>query len=237
MAVQVVKLGLIDYQQALELQKKMLNLRQQGLINDTLLLLEHHPVITVGKRGEQTNILVPKEYLEKQGVSVYEIDRGGDVTYHGPGQIVGYPILDLNNFGKDIRQFVRNIEEIFIQLLKEQYGILAGRDPDNTGVWVGNEKITAIGFAIKRWVTMHGFAFNVNTQMEHFKWIIPCGIRDKGVTSVEKLIGKRQDVPVLMGHVADYFHKIFDVKLQEVDPQDFLNDMHLAVDSHRRSSK
>lgn len=219
MKLLVSKLGRIGYQEALDLQERLLKLRQQNKIEDTLLLLEHFPVLTLGLRGKRSNILIPEQVLKTQGIKIYEINRGGDVTYHGPGQIVGYPILDLNHHGKDIRNFIRRIEEIFIQLLKQEYNITANRDPKYTGVWVGSEKITAIGFAIKRWVTMHGFAFNVNTDLEHFNWIHPCGITDKGVTSLQKLLGHAEDFDKVMDQVMEYFCRLFDSKPEIIDKQ------------------
>ena len=217
MKINIVRLGKIDYKDALDIQEKLLDLRQQHKIGDVILLLEHPPVLTLGRRGEYANILLPRQELEASGVSVYEVTRGGDVTYHGPGQIVGYPIMDLNNHGKDVKDFVWKIEEVFIRLLKEEYNISADRDENKyTGVWVGNEKITAIGIAVKRWVTMHGFAFNVNTQLEHFKWINPCGITDKGVTSLQKLLGHPLDFERLNGQVADYFCRVFGIQPVEM---------------------
>ncbi|MBA1334183.1 MAG: Octanoate-[acyl-carrier-protein]-protein-N-octanoyltransferase [Firmicutes bacterium] len=217
MRLLVSKLGKIDYREALELQYNILKLRQQGQIDDTLLLLEHFPVLTLGVSGKQSNILIPEQLLEEQGINVYRINRGGDITYHGPGQIVGYPLLDLNHHGRDLLSFIRKIEEVFIQLLMKEYRISAGRIPKHTGVWVGNEKITAIGFAVKRWVTMHGFAFNVNTNLDHFKWINPCGITDKGVTSMQKLLGYGVDLDVVMDQVIEYFCKVFDMEHEIVD--------------------
>lgn len=214
MNLQVVLAGLMDYQEALKMQKRLLQLRQAGKIQDILLLLEHPPVITLGKRGKDTNILMPEDLLKSKGIKIYRIDRGGDVTYHGPGQIVGYPIMDLKNHGKDIRKFVRNIEEVFIRLLKEEYNITAGRDPEHTGVWVGEEKITAIGLSIKRWVSMHGFAFNVNTNLDHFKLINPCGIIDKGVTSLEKIVGHPLNMDKVIDQVVKYFSRVFGVEVQ-----------------------
>lgn len=213
MNVNIVYLGNIEYEKALKLQEKMLLLRQQNQIADTLLLLEHQPVLTLGRRGVYSNILLSKDELAEMGISVYEISRGGDVTYHGPGQIVGYPIMDLNNYGRNIKEFVWNIEEVFIKLLREEYDILAGREENKyTGVWVGNRKITAIGIAVKHWVTMHGFAFNVNTQLEHFKWIVPCGLTDRSVTSLKQIVGHDMDFGKLNKQVAEYFCKVFDVK-------------------------
>jgi lipoyl(octanoyl) transferase len=210
MNVNFVRLGLMDYKKALEIQEKLLELRQKDAIEDTFLLVEHPPVITIGRSGSRSNIMIPGDKLDLMGVSVYEVSRGGDVTYHGPGQIVGYMILDLNNHGRDIHQFVSKIGDIFISLLKDKYGISAGMDRGKyTGVWVKDEKITAVGIAVKKWVTMHGFAFNVNTDMENFKWIYPCGIKDRGVTSLMELTGARQDFEELNEAVLDYFCKVF----------------------------
>jgi lipoyl(octanoyl) transferase len=202
-------LGKIGYQDALELQFSLNRKRQEGKIGDTLLLLEHYPVITRGKRGKETDILFSKEALESRGFEVYETNRGGEVTYHGPGQIVGYAIIDIAEHGKDLHLFVRNIEEVFISLLRDEYGLTARRDRDHTGVWVENEKITAIGIAVRKWVSMHGFAFNVNTELDHFETIVPCGIRDKGVTSLAKLTGRSPDIKTVQKQVADYFRRIF----------------------------
>jgi lipoyl(octanoyl) transferase len=211
MKLNILQPGRLDYKEALDLQEKMMLLRQQNEIPDTLILLEHPPVLTLGRRGEYENILLSKDVLEAQGVKIYEVSRGGDVTYHGPGQIVGYPIRDLSPMGKDIKEYVYKIEEVFIRLLLNEFGIKADRDEKKyTGVWVGNEKITAIGVAVKRWVTMHGFAFNVNTDLSHFHWINPCGITDKGVTSVQKLLGKEMDFAKMNELVIKYFCEVFE---------------------------
>lgn len=215
----VALLGETGYEEALTLQERLLYLRQQREITDVFLLLEHPPLLTIGTRGKASNILVPENLLKAQGIGVHKINRGGDVTYHGPGQIVGYPILDLHEHGKDIHLFVSRVEETFIQLLQNEYGITAGRNHEHTGVWVGDEKITAIGFSIKRWVTMHGFAFNVNTNMEHFKWIVPCGIQNKGVTSLKKLLGYELDMQKVNRQVAEYFCRQFDMQYEILDKQ------------------
>jgi lipoyl(octanoyl) transferase len=212
MIVNIVYLGRMIYGNALELQEKLLVMRQQNKIQDTLLIVEHPPVLTLGRRGKETNILAPKCILDAEGIEIFEVNRGGDITYHGPGQIVGYPILDLHNYGTDIHLFVHNIEEVFIQLLKCKYNIAATRIKEYTGVWVGNEKITAIGFAVKRWVTMHGFAFNVNTNLKHFELINPCGITDKGITSLQKILGDTQDLELLNRQVTEYFCKVFNAE-------------------------
>lgn len=216
--VNVIRLGTIDYDKALSIQERLSAMRQQNEIDDCLLILEHYPVLTMGVRAEESNILLPQKQLEEEGVKIYEISRGGDVTYHGPGQIVGYPILDLNNHGKDIKAFVWNLEEVFIRLLKNKYDISAHREEKKyTGVWVGDNKITAIGIAVKKWVTMHGFAFNVNTNLDHFKWINPCGITDKGVTSLQKLLGHTLDIELLKDQVTDYFCDVFELQAKPAD--------------------
>jgi lipoyl(octanoyl) transferase len=210
-SIRVLLPGFMEYNEALKLQQKLLKARQEDQIQDTLLLLQHPPVLTMGKRAQEGNILLPVDILKDRGIDVVYINRGGDVTYHGPGQIVGYPIMDLNNYGRDIRNFVSNIEEIFIRLLKEEYDIIADRDTEHRGVWVGNEKITAIGFSIKRWVSMHGFAFNVNTNLEHFNWIVPCGITEKGVTSMQKILGYSLDMDKVIDQVIEYFTGVFNI--------------------------
>ncbi len=205
MKLNVLFLGKCDYDSALDIQYNILEKRQKDDIGDTLILVEHPPVITIGRNGKETNVVASDEYLKSQGVAVFDTNRGGDVTYHGPGQIVGYPIIKLKEQGIGVRDFVKGLEEIFIKLLRETCNIEAGRDSENTGVWVGNDKITAIGLAVKRGVTMHGFAFNVNTILEHFLLIVPCGIVGKGVTSIEKLSGKKADFEEMNKRVIEYF--------------------------------
>lgn len=210
MQLNVVKLGKIEYDEAFKLQQEIVKLRQESKIADTLLLLEHFPVITVGRSGDNDNIIVSEEFLEDNNVNLHYVNRGGDVTYHGPGQIVGYPIIDLNNHGKDLKLYVHKVEEVIIKLLKEVFNIHAyTKDMKYTGVWVDDNKITAIGVLMKRWVTMHGFAFNVNTNLDHFKWIIPCGIQDKGVVSLKSLLGNELDLNIMNDLVVKYFSDVF----------------------------
>lgn len=210
MKLNIVKLGKIEYDEAYKIQQEVIRLRQEKLIDDTLLLLEHYPVITVGRSGDDNNILISQEYLDENNIKIHHINRGGDVTYHGFGQIVGYPIFNLENHGKDLKQYVHNLEEVFIKLLKEEFNIQAyTRDDKYTGVWVEDNKITAIGVLMKRWVTMHGFAFNVNTNLDHFKWIVPCGLHDKGVTSLQKLLNKELDLDLTTDFLVKYFCEIF----------------------------
>lgn len=217
MKLLVSLLGCIGYAEALSIQNRLLQLCQQGQTDDILLLLEHPPVITIGIRGSSTNILVSEDFMKSKGISVYKTNRGGDVTYHGPGQIVGYPILDLKRHDRDLPKYVRKIEETFIRLLEREYQVTAGRDPKHPGVWIGDEKITAIGCAVKRWVTMHGFAFNVNTNLKHFSWITPCGITDKGVTSLQKLMGHPLHLPSVSQQVVRYFADVFNFEPEILD--------------------
>jgi lipoyl(octanoyl) transferase len=200
----------ISYAEGLEIQKRLVEQRKNGEVPDQLLLLEHPPVITLGvkTRNNRSNIVATPAALAAEQVEVFETGRGGDVTYHGPGQLVGYPILDLRPDRCDVHRYVRDIEEVMIQMAAS-FGVAAVRIPGLTGVWVGDEKLGAIGVRIARWVTSHGFAFNVNTELNHFNFIVPCGISDRGVTSLQKLLGR----PVAMAdveHAAELaFRQIF----------------------------
>jgi lipoyl(octanoyl) transferase len=198
--VDVRHLGLLEYRAALDLQKDLVEQRKQGLIPDQLLLLEHPPVITLGARNHnsRSNVLQTPEALAQQGVGLYETGRGGDVTYHGPGQLVGYPILELPKARRDVHRYVRDLEEVLILAVAE-FGITATRIPGLTGIWVADRKLAAIGVRISRWVTSHGFALNVSTDLSRFDLIVPCGITDKGVTSMERLLER----PVAMDEVAE----------------------------------
>jgi len=194
-AFDVRRLGRVDYDAGLALQQELVEERRAGRIGDTLLLLEHPPVITLGvkTRGRPSNIVASPEALREAGVSVYESGRGGDVTYHGPGQLVGYPIFDLNPDRRDVHRYVRDLEEALIIAIRE-FGVDGRRVKGLTGVWVGpegrEEKIAAIGVRISRWITSHGFALNVATDLGHFDLIVPCGISDRGVTSLERVTGR-----------------------------------------------
>jgi lipoyl(octanoyl) transferase len=183
------RLGLVEYADGLAAQKLLVESRAQGLVSDTLLLLEHPRVITLGRGAKGVNILVPREELQKGGFEIWETDRGGDVTYHGPGQIVGYPILDLKPDRKDVRKYVASVEELMIRVARD-YGVDARRIAGRTGVWTHRGKLGAIGVHISRWITSHGFAFNVSTDLRDYAAIVPCGIEDAGVTSLESLLGE-----------------------------------------------
>ena len=206
----VRELGRIDYGAALALQQELVAQRKQGAVPDHLLLLEHAHVITLGRNGHMENLLASDEILDRVGISFYPTDRGGDVTYHGPGQLVGYPILDLRDWKRDVGAYVRGIEQAIIDTLAE-YGIEAGRIPNLTGVWVGDRKIAAIGVHISRWVTSHGFALNVTTDLNYFKYIVPCGL-PKPVTSMEHL-GVRATLGEVSEKFASHFARIFDFEL------------------------
>ncbi|MFW5694502.1 MAG: lipoyl(octanoyl) transferase LipB [Alkalispirochaeta sp.] len=202
-------LGTMDYRAALDLQHTLVADRREGAIPDTLLLVEHPPVITMGKSGVLEHVLASPEVLAAAGATVERIERGGEATYHGPGQLVGYPILDLRAHLRSLRKFVYLLEEVFIRYLDREYSITAHRDEEHRGVWVDNEKITAVGIAVKQRVTFHGFAFNVHTDLSHFDWIIPCGITDRGQTSLERLTGRRQDMNAVKEGVSRTFAELF----------------------------
>jgi lipoyl(octanoyl) transferase len=187
-SLDVRRLGLMPYADALALQRSLVAERQAGRVDDLLLLVEHPPVLTLGVRGDggRAHILAAEDALTARGVEIFEAGRGGDVTFHGPGQIVGYPIIDLNPDRRDVHRYVRDLEEVLIQVAGD-FGIDATRVPGLTGVWVGRDKLAAIGVRIARWVTSHGFALNVTTNLDDFSLIVPCGIADRGVTSFARL--------------------------------------------------
>lgn len=208
--VQVRRLGTVGYAESLELQRALVEDRKAGRIPDQLLLLEHPPVITLGvkARNDRSHVLASPETLASAGVKIYETGRGGDVTYHGPGQLVGYPILNLNPDRRDVHRYVRDLEEVLIRAAG-RFGVAAGRSEGLTGVWVGDEKLAAIGVRISRWVTSHGFAFNVTTNLAHFDLIVPCGITDKGVTSLQALLKRPVTVDELADAVVEEFGAVF----------------------------
>jgi len=194
----------VPYGEAWDLQYRLHSLRREGKIEDTLLLLEHPHTYTLGKTADRANLIGSDQYLEENGIKVFEIDRGGDITYHGPGQLVGYPIIDLQKWKPDSHLYLRTLEEMMIDVLAD-YGITAGRKDGFTGVWISEEKIAAIGIKISRWVTMHGFAFNINTDLNLFSGIIPCGIKDKEVTSLSKILGREIDMDEIKSKIKNRF--------------------------------
>ncbi len=233
--VRLVNLGCVPYADALALQHELVAERKRGAGQDTLLLLEHPPVFTLGRNARAEHILASPEFLSELGIATYRVERGGDVTYHGPGQLVGYPILDLRNFRMDVGWYVRSLEEVLIETLRglglnaQRAGLDAQgkRDSKLVGVWVDNPtdrarerqihpeaKIAQIGARIEQWITYHGFALNVNPRMEHFQLIVPCGIPDKPVTSLTRALGHAIEMDAVRARVAAAFEKIFDVVLQ-----------------------
>ena len=201
-------LGFIDYKEAWDLQKEMFSKRVSGVMEDLLLLLEHPNTYTLGKTADRLNLKSSEDYLKENQISVYDIDRGGDITYHGPGQIVGYPIIDLNNWYKDTHKYLRALEEIIIKTCAE-YSLFCERNPKYTGVWINDKKIAAIGIKVSRWITMHGFAFNVNTDLSLFNGIIPCGIQDKAVTSLREELGREIEIQDVKDKLLNNFKEIF----------------------------
>ncbi len=201
-------LGRLPYADALALQQSLVEARKRDEVPDTLLLLEHPHVITLGRAADQSHILAPPSLLAARGVEVFETGRGGDVTYHGPGQLVGYPIINLSPDRCDLRRYVRDLQEVLIRAAAD-FGIAATRHEQHIGVWVGDEKLAAIGIRVSRWVTMHGFAFNVTTDLDYFRLIVPCGIADHGVTSLEKLLGRKIEVPEVAARVVHHFAEVF----------------------------
>jgi lipoyl(octanoyl) transferase len=209
--LEVRRLGRVDYDEAVALQREMVEERRANRVPDLLLLLEHPPVITLGVRSEvsRANVVATNERLAELGVAIHETGRGGDVTYHGPGQIVGYPILDLRPDRCDVHKYVRDLEDVMIRTCAD-YGVSAGRIAGLTGTWVGADKIGAIGIRISRWITSHGFAFNVRTDLDHFKLIVPCGISDRGVTSLEKVTGRSQQIREVEDAIVRRFAEVFE---------------------------
>ena len=213
MRCSVYQLGLIEYGDAYHIQQKLLAERVNGVIENTLLLLEHPPTITVGKSGKLENILASQAQLAENGVSLVFTDRGGDVTYHGPGQIVGYPIFDLRERGKDVHRYLHNLEEVLIRTLND-FSIKSSRDSGHAGVWAKDEEIAAIGLSIRKWVTMHGFALNVNTDLARFSLINPCGFTDRKATSMARLLSSEIPMESVTEKLLAHFSTIFDVRLE-----------------------
>jgi lipoyl(octanoyl) transferase len=208
--IEIRRLGRVPYADALALQRSLVEDRRAGRVDDLLLLLEHPHVLTLGVRGDggRSHILATPDALDSRGVEVHETGRGGDITYHGPGQIVGYPIIDLQPDRCDVHRYVRDLEEVLIRTASD-YAVEAGRVEGLTGVWVGREKLAAIGVRISRWVTSHGFALNVTTDLEYFNLIVPCGIADRSVTSLARLLGRPVDRVEVEDRIAAHFGGVF----------------------------
>jgi len=242
-----VNLGLIGYAEAYALQKRIVAARKAEAIEDVLLLCEHPHVITQGRNGKREHLLVGEHVLRQKGVEFYETSRGGDITYHGPGQIVGYPILNLGEIRRDVVWYVRMLEEAMIRATAE-FGITAGREPGKTGVWVEfaedgsslatrhsplatSEKLGAIGVHISRWITSHGFAYNVSTDLRFFDLIVPCGIADRKATSLEKVLGRTVKESEVAPRIARHLGELFGLELKNNSKEDLLRKLEFAEQS------
>ncbi len=213
-----IDLQLIDYKEAWDLQKDFFNQRVNDKINDVLFLLEHPHTYTLGKTADRNHLVGTEDYLTQNQISVYEIDRGGDITYHGPGQIVGYPIINLSSWNRDTHKYLRALEEVII-LTCSHFGLNGKRDLKYTGVWIENRKIAAIGIKVSRWITMHGFAFNVNTDLSLFSGIIPCGITDKEVTSLKRELGSDINISEVKNILLKNFKSVFNYSDVDILPK------------------
>jgi len=218
----VVRTGRIDYLVAWELQKQLVQARASGAVADMLLLVEHPPTYTTGRGGDDRNALFDEETLRRLGAVFYHSDRGGDITFHGPGQLVAYPIIDLKGWNRDVHAYCRSLEAVIISTLAD-FGISGGRIQGATGVWVGSEKIAAIGVRVSRWVTSHGFALNVEPDLSYFRHIIPCGIRDKGITSMARLLETSVDREAVTRSVVQHFAQEFRRDPTEVTPPELIS--------------
>ncbi|MEW5923248.1 MAG: lipoyl(octanoyl) transferase LipB [Candidatus Zixiibacteriota bacterium] len=224
-----IELGRTKYKKAWEIQKKLVKIRAQEKIPDCLLVTEHDPVITMGRGASKKNLLVPTEQLKKKKIELYEVERGGDITFHGPGQIVLYPILDLHERGQDVHQYLRDLEHFIIMAL-QQIGLEAYTKKGLTGIWVNSHKIGAIGVAVSRWVTYHGLALNVNTDMKYFDLINPCGITDHPVGSIAGILGVDIEMEYLSELLVENFADLFYYEVESIDSAEDLIAEHSAPD-------
>jgi lipoate-protein ligase B len=211
----VLNLGLVDYKKAYKLQKHLASARKARKIDDLLLLLEHPPVITLGRGAKRENILASPETLSQEKIEVVEVDRGGDVTYHGPGQLVGYPIINLGNYDKDVHQNLRNLEEVLIRLLKE-YNLEPFRKEGYTGVWIGDKKVASLGIKVSKWISYHGFSLNINPSLRHFSLIRPCGLPPEKITSLKRLVKQEIDISQVSRKLIKHFGDVFALEMREL---------------------
>ncbi len=227
----IIDLGLIGYAEAYALQQRVVAARKAGAIEDVLLLCEHPHVITQGRNGKRENLLASEHVLRQKGVEFHATNRGGDITYHGPGQLVGYPILNLGAIRRDVLWYVRTLEDAMIRATAE-FGISAERVAGKTGIWVRTgdteEKLAAIGVHISRWVTSHGFAYNVSTDLRNFDLIVPCGIADRKATSLEKLLGRNVDAKEVAPRLAKHLGELLGLDMKEASPKELLEKLEHA---------
>jgi lipoyl(octanoyl) transferase len=227
----IVELGLIGYSDAWALQKRLVSTRKANAVEDVLLLCEHPHVITLGRNGKREHLLASEHVLKQKGIELHATDRGGDITYHGPGQIIGYPILNLGAIRRDVVWYVRMLEEAMIRATAE-FGVSAGRLEGKTGIWVRTatteEKLAAIGVHISRWVTSHGFAYNVSTDLRFFDLIIPCGIADRQATSLEKILGRSFERKEVAPQLVKHFGEVFGLEMTQASRQELLEKLEQA---------
>jgi lipoate-protein ligase B len=232
----IVNLGQAKYLEVLDLQRRLVELRQENLVVDTLLLVEHEPVITLGRRGNRANILSTSVELASEGIQLHQVERGGGVTYHGPGQLVVYPIVHLTQRNLSLRRFVDLLEETIVQALAD-FGIQADRDPQHRGVWVSHLKVAALGVAIRRWVSFHGIALNVSPKMDHFCHINPCELRSEQVTSMAKLLGETLSMEEVVQKVVGRFVELFPGKWFEISPTEVCTRVQIESASARAGAR
>ncbi len=225
----IIDLGLMEYQKAWDLQRAFWQRRVEGSLPDLLLLLEHRPVITLGRRGNRSHLLASEEVLKHLDISVFHVERGGDITYHGPGQLVAYPILDLKSYGYRLVRYIDQLEEVTLRVLKD-FGIEGRRDAPNRGVWVMGEKIASIGVAIKRWVSFHGIALNYATELNHFDLIHPCGLVGQKITSMAGILKRPVSREAVVWSFRGHFKEMFDKNWEEKDA-DFMKSKMLHLNS------
>lgn len=228
----VIDLNLIDYSSALDLQHHLLPKRIEEEVPDLLLILEHPHVITLGRRGDRSHLLVPLEVLKEMGVSLFQVERGGEVTYHGPGQLVVYPIFYLKDYGYRVTQYIHELEEVILWTLRD-FGIEGRRDSRNRGVWVGEKKIASIGIAIKRWVSFHGFSLNYRTDLRYFEMIRPCGLEGVRITSMKEILGKEVQREELVKKIFYHFRQIFQREWERKTIEEILNAESLAQNTDK----
>lgn len=222
--------GWVPYSKALALQMRICNLKKRGFNRDVLLLLEHPPTITLGRSGNRNHLLVSDSILKSRGIELWDIDRGGDITFHGPGQLIGYPILSLQQPERDVHEYMRRIEESLIRLLS-CYGVTGGREDRLTGVWTAGGKIAAMGVHISRWVTRHGFALNVNTDLSYYDLIVPCGISGRGVTSIQKILSHPLDLDEIVDKYVPIFGSVFSRTMTTISEPALHRDLQLFEDT------
>jgi lipoate-protein ligase B len=229
----IIDLGLMDYEKAWELQRQLWSRRVKGEVPDLLLILEHPHVITLGRRGHRNHLRVSPEILEAMKVPLFHVERGGDITYHGPGQMVVYPILDLKDYGYRLIRYVDQLEEVLLHVL-EDFGIDGEKDPSNRGVWANGNKIASIGVSIKRWVSFHGFALNYETDLKYFDLMDPCGLVGKKMTSMAKILGKKISRKELAERIIFHFEEVFEKEWEGKDLEGLIAESRWQIERKRQ---